>query len=212
MNRKIKGHENLGLSDKERAKLIKKAEKQFGNFLTALNYDWKNDPNMSETPHRVTKAYVEELFAGNFKPKPKITSFTDDSEPNLMIDGIVLQQNIQIISNCSHHFLPFTGVCHIAYMPEESGTVIGLSKLNRIADFCARRPQVQERLTKQILNMISDEIPGNKGVAVFVTAKHSCCSNRGIGHDSTMKTFEVSGVFRDDKSILDQFMFMLNQK
>ena len=206
----IKGHENLGLTDKEREKLIKKAEKHFGNFLTAMQFDWENDPNMADTPHRVTKAYVEELMAGNFKPAPKVTSF-EDEDKTLLYKGMVCQTHIEVKSLCSHHFLGFTGKCHIAYLPSDTGAVIGLSKLNRLADFCARRPQVQERLTKQIHDMISENIPNNKGVAVMIEAKHSCCSSRGIGHDSTMKTCIISGAF-EDPSVKNEFLFYISTK
>lgn len=96
-------------------------------------------------------------------------------------------------------------------MPGESGTVIGLSKLNRIADWCARRPQVQERLTNQIQNYINKFIPDNKGIAVIIEAKHQCCSNRGIKHDSTMKTMVVTGAFRENESIKQELMFLLTK-
>lgn len=207
--KKIKGHEALALTDKEREKVISRAEKHFGKFLTALGFDWENDANMKATPHRVTKAYVQELMAGNFKPAPNVTSFEDD-DPELNYQGIVYQTKIDIKSLCSHHFLPFSGYAHIGYMPSESGAVIGLSKLNRLADFCARRPQTQERLTMQIHKMISDHIPENRGIAVMITAGHTCCSNRGIGHDSVMKTMHVSGVFKDISSIKEEFLFMIN--
>lgn len=212
MDRKlIKGHENLALSDKEREKLISKAEKQFGKFLTALGYDWQNDPHMQDTPHRYTKAWVNELFAGNFKPSPKVTSFHEENAA-LLYNGIIIEKNVEIKSKCSHHVESFVGVAHVAYIPSDSGSVIGLSKINRIADFIARRPQVQERLTKQIHDELSTLIPGNKGVAVYVDCKHQCCSNRGIGHDSSMVTIEVSGLFRNDASVKQEFLFAINNK
>lgn len=204
----IKGHENLALNDKERLKLIKKGAKQFGKFLTSLGYDWQNDPHMKDTPMRYTKAWVNELFVGNFKNEPNITSFFEENL-EMKYDGIIIEKDVEIISKCSHHLETFKGVAHIAYMPNELGAVIGLSKLNRIADFCARRPQVQERLTKQIHDKISYYIPDNKGVAVFVSCKHQCCSNRGIGHDSTMDTIYISGVFRDIPSIKEEFLFSI---
>lgn len=205
----IKGHESLELSEKDREKLIKNAEKYFGKFLSALRFDWQNDANMKDTPHRVTKAYVHELMAGNFKPKPNVTSF-EDEDPELNYRGIVYQTKIDIISLCSHHFLPFSGYAHIGYMPSPSGEVIGLSKLNRLADFCARRPQTQERLTMQIIETISSHTPGNRGVAVMIEAGHTCCRNRGIGHNSVMKTMDVTGVFKEDASIKQEFLFMIN--
>lgn len=206
--RKIKGHESLELSEKEREKIIKNAEKYFGKFLTALRFDWENDANMVDTPHRVTKAYVQELMAGNFRPRPNVTSFADDDK-QLDYGGIVYQTKIEIKSLCSHHFLPFSGYAHIGYRP--SGSVIGLSKLNRLADFCARRPQTQERLTMQIHDIIDKYTPGNRGVAVMIEAEHTCCSNRGIGHDSVMKTMHVSGTFCDS-AIKEEFLFMISNK
>ena len=104
MNKKIKGQENLSLTEKEREKVIKKAAKVFGKYLSTLGYDWENDPHMRDTPNRVTKAYVEEIFAGNFKPYPKVTSF-EDEDKDLAYTGMVVQTNIAIKSMCSHHFL-----------------------------------------------------------------------------------------------------------
>lgn len=208
---KIKGHEGLNLSDKEREKVIKKAAKVFGRYLTALRFDWENDPHMKETPMRVTKAFVEELFAGNFKPKPKVTAFEDEDKV-LSYGGMVVQTDIDIKSCCSHHFQPFIGKCHIAYIPGVDGKVIGLSKLNRIADNCARRPQVQERLTKQVLLEVDKAIPGNRGVAVTIICKHLCCSNRGIGHDSQMKTTERTGAFEANESTMNEYLFNIQSQ
>lgn len=208
----IKGFENIPLDEKGREKLISKSEKYFEKFLTSLGFDWQNDPNMMETPHRVTKAYVEEILFGNFHPMPKITAF-EDTDKDMIYDGIICQTDIEIKSICSHHFMQFSGVCHIAYLPDaDKGTLIGLSKLNRIADFYARRPQVQERLTKQIHDAISNEIPKNRGVAVMLECKHTCCSHRGIGHNSTMKTTYVSGSFRSESSIKDEFLFAIQRQ
>lgn len=205
----IKGHESLALTDKEREKLIQKAEKQFGKFLTSLGYDWQNDPHMQHTPHRYTKAWVNELFAGNFRTSPNVTSFEDD---NLMLaynDGVIIVKDIKIISKCSHHLEEITGVAHIAYKTDDKAELIGLSKINRLADYAARRPQVQERLTRQIHNFISESIPSNKGVAVYLSCQHGCCSNRGIQHDSTMDTIYLSGDFKESSSLKQEFLFAI---
>jgi len=207
----IKGHENLNLTEKDRFNLIKKASKKFGAFLTSLGYDWQNDPHMSDTPMRYTKAWVNELFAGNFKEAPKVTSF-EETDEKLLYDGIIVEKDIEIKSKCSHHLESFSGIAHVAYMPNEKGEVIGLSKINRIADYMARRPQVQERLTKQIHDSLSALIPGNRGVAVFVSCKHQCCSNRGIGHDSTMDTIYLSGSFREIPTVKEEFLFSIGYK
>jgi len=205
----IKGHENLELSQKERDSLIKKAAKQFGKFLTTLGYDWENDPHFKDTPNRFTKAWVNELMIGNFSKQPNVTSFEEENKA-MIYDGIIVEKNIEIKSFCNHHLLPFQGMAHIAYLPSISGEVIGLSKINRIADFIARRPQVQERLTKQIHDALNDLIPDNRGVAVLVSCNHLCCSNRGIGHDSTMDTIYLSGAFREVSSVKEEFLFSIS--
>jgi GTP cyclohydrolase I len=99
---------------------------------------------------------------------------------------------------CSHHHALFTGVAHVAYIPSRDGKVIGLSKLNRVVDWFSRRPQVQENLTSQISSYIDTICEGNKGVAVVIEANHTCCSNRGIKHDSTMRTARMTGAFLDN--------------
>lgn len=208
---KIKGHESISLNEKQRAKVIKKAAKVFGKYLTTLGYDWENDPHMADTPLRYTKAWVNELFAGNFKGDPNITSFKEEDE-KLLYPGSVIQKEIKILSKCSHHLETFYGVAYIGYIPNENGEVIGLSKLNRIADYYARRPQVQERLTKQIHDAISAYIPGNRGVAVYLSCYHQCCSNRGIAHNSAMDTFYPSGVFLENPSVKQEFLFSINLK
>ena len=97
-----------------------------------------------------------------------------------------------------HYALIITGKAHIAYIPSKTGKVIGLSKLNRIVEFFARRPQVQENLTMQISNYIDNVCVGNKGTAVVIEANHTCCSHRGVGHNSTMRTARMTGAFLDD--------------
>ena len=207
----IKGHESIALSDKEREKLIKNGTKKFGEFLTTLGYDWGNDPHMSGTPLRYTKAWVNELFAGNFKADPKVTSFHEE-DAALKGEGVIIDKDIEIISKCSHHLETFKGIAHVGYFPALDGTVIGISKINRICDFIARRPQVQERLTKQILDELNAAIPGNQGIIVYVDCGHQCCSNRGIGHDSSMVTIEATGLFRENSSVKQEFLFAISNK
>lgn len=205
----IKGHENLVLTDREKELLIKKASKQFGKFLSVLGYDWENDAHMKETPFRFTKAWVNELFSGNFKQAPRVTSFEEKDESLKYNDGVIIQRKIEIHSTCSHHLLEISGIAHIAYKTNNEGTVIGLSKLNRLADYIARRPQVQERLTRQIHDIISENIPGNKGVAVYLSCTHGCVSCRGIGHDSEMDTIYLSGDFKTSDSLKQEFLFAI---
>jgi len=169
---------------------INLAAEKYGEFLTLLGFDWESDPNMKDTPKRVAKMYINELYRGCYDDSPKITAF--DNTENYT--GIVFEGNITVQSVCSHHIIPFIGNAHVAYIPTKK--IIGLSKLNRIVEYYCRRPQVQENLTQQIHNHISEICEGNGGVAVMIEAKHLCVSMRGVSHsDGIMKTAKLSGAF-----------------
>ena len=176
--------------------MITEAAGYYGEYMTALGFDWKNDPNSSDTPMRVAKAFVHDLAEGVYNEPPKITAFDNIDG----YDGIVFQGNITLHSFCSHHHLPFIGNAHVAYLPTPEGKVIGLSKLNRIVEFYARRPQVQENLTMQIHDHIDEVCENNIGVAVSIEANHMCACVRGVKHDATMKTSKLSGEFMNWKS------------
>ena len=191
---------NVTRSDEEKERIIEKAAFHYGEYMTALGFDWKDDPNSADTPRRVAKAFVNDLAEGCFTAPPKITAF--DNVDNY--DGIVFQGNIKTNSFCSHHHLPFIGQTHVAYIPGKDGKVIGLSKLNRIVEWFSRRPQVQENLTMQIHKHIDEVCEGNKGVAVYVSANHTCAGLRGVKHDSTMKTARMSGAFLDKTDLTRQ--------
>lgn len=197
---------NLPRTEEEKQKIIDKAAIAYGAYLDALEIDWRNDPNSSDTPRRVAKAFVNDLASGCYCHSPKITAF-DNLEG---YDGIVCQTNIKLLSLCSHHHLAFSGVAHVAYIPAKTGKVIGLSKLNRIVEFYARRPQVQENLTGQISKHVDKICVGNKGTAVVLEADHTCCSHRGIGHNSTMRTARMTGAFLDnnDQSRAEFYKFV----
>jgi GTP cyclohydrolase IA len=192
---------NLYLTDKQKEKMIKQAAKYYGKYMDALKIDWQNDPNSSDTPMRVAKAFVNDLAEGCYTNAPKITAFDNIDH----YDGTVFQGNIKLHSFCSHHHLPFIGNAHVAYVPGESGKVIGLSKLNRIVEYYARRPQVQENLTMQIHNHINDVCSENIGIALLIEANHMCACVRGVKHDSTMKTSKLSGIFLKDNSARNEF-------
>lgn len=179
----------------ETEELIKNGAKAYEAYLDALGFDWRNDPNSAETPHRVAKAFVTDLAMGCYTAPPKVTAFANVDG----YDGMVCQNNIKVVSMCSHHHAPFMGYAHVAYIPSKTGKVVGLSKLNRIVDWFSRRPQVQENLTMQIHEHIGMVCEKNKGVAVMIEAKHTCCSNRGIKHDSVMRTARMSGAFLDEQ-------------
>ena len=182
------------LNEDEKLKMVDEAEQAFGQFLDALKVDWRNDPNSMETPRRVAKAYVYDLFKGRYEKFTEITSFPSDG-----YDGVVIERNIPITSMCSHHHQTIRGVVHIGYVAGEEGRVIGLSKLNRIAEHFGRRGAIQEQLTAAIHQAVDKVCEGNLGVIVTIVATHNCVSCRGIKHQgAAMVTTKASGVFRDD--------------
>jgi GTP cyclohydrolase I len=159
-----------------------------------------------ETPKRVAKAYVNDLWAGRYNELSGVTSFPSDG-----YQGIVLEKDIPVVSQCSHHHQTILGKCHIAYIPGEDGRVIGLSKLNRIVDHFGRRGAIQEQLTMAIHNAVNKVVENNQGVMVMINATHNCVSCRGIKHmGASMITSEVSGVFSDhDKTAKQEVMHMI---
>ena len=187
---------NKPLTDKEKQKMIEEASVHYGRYMDALNIDWRNDPNSSDTPVRVARSFVNDLASGCYNEEPNITAFDNIDK----YDGIIFQGNITVHSFCSHHHLPFIGKAHVAYIPSEDGKIIGLSKLNRIVEFYSRRPQVQENLTMQIHKHIEKVCENTLGVAVMVEANHMCACVRGVKHDATMKTSKLSGEFMNYKS------------
>ena len=172
--------------------IIKNAADAFGRFLDALGCNWQDDPNSMETPMRVAKAYVKDLWRGRFEDLPDITSFPSDG-----YDGIVIERNIPITSMCSHHHQTIAGVVHVGYVVGENGHVIGLSKLNRIVEHFGRRGAIQEQLTSAIHQATDKVCENNLGVIVTVVATHNCVSCRGVKHrGASMVTTKASGVFR----------------
>lgn len=197
-----KANSNKPLTDKQKQKVIAKGTKAFEKFLDALGYNWRQDTNSANTPKRFTKAFVLDIARGCYDAPPAITAFDNDSG----YDGMVFQGGIPVKSLCSHHLAPFSGRAYVAYLPAADGKIVGLSKLNRIVDFYARRPQVQEGLTQQIVEAVNKICEGNRGVAVVIAATHTCVCNRGIGHDGClMQTAKLTGEFLDDKATRDEF-------
>ncbi len=190
---------NVLLDEHEKTKMISEAAKAYETFMDALRIDWRNDPNSSDTPRRVAKSFINDLAQGCYTDSPNITAFDNVDG----YDGIVFQGNIEVKSICSHHHLPFVGKAHVAYLP--GNKVIGLSKLNRIVEWFARRPQVQENLTMQIHGYINKVCGGNNGVAVMIEANHMCACIRGVKHDSTMMTSKLSGKFINSPEVREEF-------
>jgi GTP cyclohydrolase I len=176
------------LSDEQKMVLI---EEKFRDIMNYLGLDLTDD-SLNGTPHRVAKMFVKEIFSGlNPENKPKISVF----ENKFKYGEMLVEKNINLNSTCEHHFLPIVGKAHVAYI--SSGQVIGLSKINRVVDYFARRPQVQERLTVQVANELK-RILKTEDVAVVIDAKHLCVSSRGIQDEgSSTITAEYGGVFKE---------------
>ena len=192
---------NMPLSEEEKLQVMEDAAKAYEKFLDALRIDWRSDPNSDNTPNRVAKSFVRDLAAGCYDELPNVTAFPSDG-----YDGMVFQGGIPVKSLCSHHHLPFSGRAHVAYIPSKEGKVIGLSKLNRIVEHFARRPQIQEGLTMQIHEAIDEICEGNKGVAVMISATHTCACLRGVKHDGCeMKTSRLSTDFLHEIATRNEF-------
>lgn len=173
-------------------------------IMMALGLDLTDD-SLKDTPKRVAKMYCEEIFTGlNYNHFPKCTTI----ENHMSYDEMVLVRNIEVNSMCEHHFLPFVGTASIAYIPNQK--IIGLSKFNRIVNFFARRPQVQERLTEQVTAAM-EYILGTDDIAVVIAAKHFCVRLRGVQDTcSDTVTSKMSGRFRTEPSLRQEFL-SLNQ-
>lgn len=169
-----------------------KIESLFKEIMETLGMDLADD-SLSETPHRVAKMYVDEIFYGLHTEKfPKITIV----ENKFDYDHAVIEFNIVTNSICEHHFVPIIGKTHVAYVPKNK--VIGLSKLNRIVDYFARRPQIQERMTLQIHQALCT-ILETDDVAVVTDATHTCVKLRGVKDETSItRTSKLSGVFKSD--------------
>lgn len=189
-------------SDAEKIELIHQDVK---NILTTLGLDLTDDSLMG-TPNRVAKMFVKEIFSGlNPKLKPKASTF----ENKYRYGEMLVEKNITLYSTCEHHLLPIVGKAHVAYI--SNGTVIGLSKMNRIVDFYAKRPQVQERLTMQIVKELQEAL-GTEDVACVIDAKHLCVNSRGIRDvDSSTVTSEYGGKFKDAETRRD-FLDYINME
>jgi GTP cyclohydrolase I len=190
------------ITEKDRDKIIENAAKAYGLFLTELGItDWEKDPHTKDTPKRVAKSFVNDLFEGLYNPAPNITTFENTDG----YTGVVFDGNITVNSMCAHHHLSFFGNAYVAYIPSKNGKIIGLSKLNRVVEFFSRRPQVQENLTTQIHDYLNEIIEGNGGIAVAIECSHLCSCVRGVKHNSKMLTSKLSGAFMDNNAARQEF-------
>ena len=190
------------LPDKEKIEIIKT---KVTDIIQTLGLDL-NDDSIKGTPKRVAEMYVNEIFSGlNPKNKPKASTFENKYKYGKML----VEKNISLYSFCEHHFLPFYGTVDVAYI--STGEVIGLSKIHRIVNYFAKRPQVQERLTIQVFNELKN-ILKTEDVAILIDAKHLCVASRGIKDvTSSTVTIEAGGVFKDTEKWTD-FISIIGRK
>ncbi|MFT5753681.1 MAG: GTP cyclohydrolase I [Flavobacterium sp.] len=186
----------FAISDEEKIELIKK---DVESILNTLGLDLTDD-SLKGTPNRVAKMFVKEIFGGlNPANKPSSSTFDNKYKYNEML----VEKNIVVYSTCEHHLLPIVGRAHVAYI--SNGTVVGLSKMNRIVDYFAKRPQVQERLNIQIVEELK-KVLGTEDVACVIDAKHLCVNSRGIRDiESSTVTAEFGGKFKED-SVRREFL------
>jgi GTP cyclohydrolase I len=179
---------------------IERITKNVRDILETLGMDLTDD-SLKGTPKRVAKAYVKELFSGlNPLNKPSSSTF----ENKYQYGEMLVEKNITLYSTCEHHLLPIVGKAHVAYI--SSGRVVGLSKMNRIVEYYAKRPQVQERLTMQVVQELQ-QILNTPNVACIIDAKHLCVNSRGIKDiASSTVTAEYQGVFKTDENLRKEFL------
>jgi GTP cyclohydrolase I len=194
---------NLPLTDDERADMIRRLEEQFGEIFKTLRID-RNDPNSTDTPFRLARMYVNELFDGRFSPAPRITVF-----PNRRtVDELVISKGIKVMSMCSHHWQPISGDCAIGYVPRDK--VIGLSKFTRIVEWFGRRGQIQEEMGEQIADFLI-ELLDPVALGVVIESKHYCMIARGVeAHESSvMVTSVMRGELATNHVLRNEFLTLL---
>jgi GTP cyclohydrolase I len=196
------GDNSIPKADEQR--IVGRIAEHMTGVLGELNLDLA-DPNYTETPERVAKMYLE-MFHGLFEgSEPKVTTFPNDEDYHHM----VIEREIPFYSMCAHHFVPFYGHAHIAYIPES--TIVGLSKLPRILEFYAKRPQLQERLTEQVAEYLWSHLKP-QGVMVVVEARHLCVEMRGVKKPGALTTTSaLRGCFADRK-VREEFLALLRRQ
>ena len=193
--------EDNGLS---RTDKIEQIEGHFNKVMQVLGLDLTDD-SLIDTPKRVAKMYVNEIFWGlDYEAFPKCTAVDN----KMKYDEMVIERNINVQSNCEHHFVVIDGVATVGYIPNEK--VLGLSKLNRVVEYFAKRPQIQERLTEQVYHALS-YILDTENIGVIVDAQHYCVKSRGVEDTgSSTITSKLGGCFKNDPAVRAEFMNIVN--
>ena len=194
---------NRELDIEERAQIQEQLEQKFGEIFDILRID-RNDPNSADTPHRLSRMWVQELMAGRFSAPPKITVFPNRKK----VDELVISKGIKVMSICSHHWQPITGTCAIGYVPRAK--VIGLSKFTRIVEWFARRGQIQEELGEQIADYLVKMLDPI-ALGVVISSKHYCMIARGVeAHESSeMVTSVMRGELATNASLRAEFLQLI---
>jgi len=193
---------NMPLSEQERQAMIEQLEHKFAEVMDILRIDRTSDPNSRETPRRLARMWVNELFIGRYAPPPPVTIFPNRREVN----ELIISKGIKVMSVCSHHWQPISGTCTIGYMPDKS--IIGLSKLTRIVEWFSRRGQIQEEMGEQIADYL-EELLRPRALGVIISAKHYCMIARGVEADhehSDMVTSVMRGQLQHDANLRNEFL------
>lgn len=192
-----------GLSRTDKIDLI---ERKFTDIMNALGLDLTDD-SLIETPKRVAKMYTNEIFWGlDYEAFPKCTTVDN----KMKYDEMVVERNVNVQSNCEHHFVIIDGVATVAYIPNER--VLGLSKINRVVEYFSKRPQIQERLTEQVYYALQ-YILDTDNIAVVIDAQHYCVKSRGVEDvGSSTVTSKLGGCFKTEPSVRAEFMNIVNSR
>lgn len=190
-------------------RMVDEVTEKFESVLDSLVINTEVDHNTQETARRVAKMFVNEIFWGRYQPMPTITAFPNgDGNGKEPYDQIYVTGPITVRSTCSHHFMPIVGNCWIGVKP--GNKLIGLSKFNRLVDWVASRPQIQEEMTEQIANIIEEQTKP-QALAVIIKAKHFCMTHRGVReHEGDMVTSVMRGDFRDNVHMRQEFLSLMN--
>ncbi len=188
-----------------RSEKIDIIEQKFTDIMKVLGLDLTDD-SLAETPTRVAKMFIQEIFWGlDFEAFPKCTTV----ENKMNYDEMVVERNVNVQSQCEHHFLPIIGKCHVAYIPKDK--VLGLSKIPRVVEYFSRRPQIQERLTEQVFHALQF-ILDTDNIAVTIDASHTCVSSRGVeDQGASTVTSKLGGCFKSDPAVRAEFMNLVNK-
>ena len=188
----------------DRKDKIEKIEEHFTHIMRIMGLDLSDD-SLIETPKRVAKMYVNEIFWGlDYEAFPKCTTVDN----KMKYDEMVVERNVNVQSNCEHHFVVIDGVATVGYIPKQK--VLGLSKINRVVEYFSKRPQIQERLTEQVYHALQ-YILETDDIAVVIDAQHYCVKSRGVEDvGSSTVTSKLGGVFKNDPSVRVEFMNIVN--